>query len=101
MLANLFDAITRLALRFRWVTIGLALVIMVAGALALSDLNQELLPRIEFPQTIIIAQWGGAEDAEDFLEQVTIPMEEAIREVSGVGECRIYHQPGVCFPGRA
>ena len=56
MLANLFDAITRLALRFRWVTIGLALVIMVAGALALSDLNQELLPRIEFPQTIIIAQ---------------------------------------------
>ncbi|MBK9055621.1 MAG: efflux RND transporter permease subunit [Chloroflexi bacterium] len=73
MLAKLFDAITRLALRFRWVTIGVALVIMVAGGLALSDLNQELLPRIEFPQTIIIAQWGGAEDAEDFLEEVTIP----------------------------
>ena len=75
MLTALFDRMTRLSLRFNWLTIAISLILMVGGGLALTQLNQELLPRIEFPQTIVIAQWGEAEDANQFLEEVTIPLE--------------------------
>lgn len=67
MLTALFDRMTRLSLRFNWLTIAISLILMVGGGLALTQLNQELLPRIEFPQTIVIAQWGEAtEDANQF-----------------------------------
>lgn len=97
MLSRFFDAITRLALRYRWVTIALTLFILVAGGFALSDLNQELLPRIEFPQTIILAQWSEAEDAQDFLEQVTIPLEEAVQDIDGVANIESTTNTGFAF----
>ena len=45
MLKNLFDKITRGSLRFRWVTIALSVLLLAAGALALTQFNQELVPR--------------------------------------------------------
>ena len=84
MLSAFFDKITRTSLRLNWLTIALALLLIGVGVLAAGDLNQEMVPRIEFPQTIVIAQWPDAADAEDFLDQVTIPMEEAISEIEGV-----------------
>ena len=47
-------------------------------------LNLEMLPNIEFPQTVVVAQWSDAESAEQFLEEITIPLEEAIGDVEGV-----------------
>ncbi|UCG24192.1 MAG: efflux RND transporter permease subunit, partial [Chloroflexota bacterium] len=84
MLTRIFDTITRLSLRFRWVDLILSLLIIAAGIYAASTLNLELLPRIEFPQTVVVAQWPDAESAEQFLDEVTIPLEEKLSEVDGV-----------------
>jgi HAE1 family hydrophobic/amphiphilic exporter-1 len=84
MLSNLFDKITGLSLRFRWITIGIAMIIMAAGIYSMTQLNQELLPRVEFPQTVVIIQWPESESADQFLEEVTIPLEEKLQSVDGV-----------------
>ncbi|MBE2196974.1 MAG: efflux RND transporter permease subunit, partial [Anaerolinea sp.] len=76
MIAAFFDRITRLSLRFRWVTVGIAVLVLAAGVWAMTQLNLELLPRIEFPQTVVVVQWPDAESSAQFLEEVTIPLEE-------------------------
>jgi len=83
MLKNIFDKITRGSLRFRWVTIALSVLLLAAGALALTQFNQELVPPVEFPQCVVLAFYNGA-TPEETLEQVTIPIEEAVRAVEGV-----------------
>jgi len=84
MLTRLFDSMTRLSIRFRWLVLLLSLTIMAAGIYAVTTLNMEMLPRIEFPQTIIVAQWSDAESSEQFLNEITEPLEEVIKEVEGV-----------------
>lgn len=56
---SLFGAITALSLRFRWVTLILAGLVSVAGVYAVTQLRQELIPSISFPQTVILAQVSG------------------------------------------
>ncbi len=84
MLSAFFDKITRLSLRFRWITIALTAVILGLGIYSATQLNLELLPRIEFPQTIVIAQWSDGESSDDVLNQITIPLEEKLSVVEGV-----------------
>lgn len=84
MLTKLFDSMTRLSIRFRWVLLVLSLVILGAGIYAVTTLNMEMLPRIEFPQTIIVAQWDGAESSDQFLNEITTPLEDALKNVEGV-----------------
>ncbi len=84
MLSKFFDQITRLSLRFRWVTIILTAVILGLGIYAATQLNLELLPRVEFPQTIVIAQWGDSESSSEVLNEITIPLEENLSVVEGV-----------------
>ena len=83
MLEKLFDLITRGSLRFRWVTIILSILLLVAGGVAFSQLNQELIPKIEFPQTIVLGLNPGME-ADVLLDQVTVPLEEALADIEGV-----------------
>ncbi|MDX1616787.1 MAG: efflux RND transporter permease subunit, partial [Candidatus Promineifilaceae bacterium] len=68
---------------FKWVTIALSVLVSIAGIIAVSQLNQELLPRIEFPQSVIIA-FNSELDSQMMLDEVTIPIEEAIGDVDGV-----------------
>jgi hydrophobic/amphiphilic exporter-1 (mainly G- bacteria), HAE1 family len=84
MVASFFDRITRLSLRFRWVVIVLTLLTLVAGVIALTQLNLALLPSIEFPQTIVVVQWNGAESVDQFLDDVTIPLEDSLANVDSV-----------------
>jgi multidrug efflux pump subunit AcrB len=84
MLIKLFNKITRLSIRFRWFVIVLSLLVIIGGIYAMFTLNLEMLPNIEFPQTVVVAQWSDAESAEQFLEEITIPLEEAIGDVEGV-----------------
>ena len=78
MISKFFDKITRASLRFRWVTVGLAALILALGVWAMTQLNLELLPRIEFPQTVVIVQWPDAESVDQFLQDVTLPLEKAL-----------------------
>ncbi len=83
MIESLIDRLTRVSLRLRWVTIALAIVALVAGAVAVVQLNQELIPDIEFPTTIVLAFNSGMEP-EDMRDEVTIPIEDALQAIEGV-----------------
>lgn len=74
---GLFSGLTRLSLRFRLVTLILALLISVAGIIAITQLRQELIPAVEFPQTTIFAQTTGL-TSEQVLNLITNPIEQGI-----------------------
>jgi multidrug efflux pump subunit AcrB len=84
MFTRTFDWITRTSIRFRWPVIVLALIALVAGAYAATTLNLELLPKIEFPQTVVVVQWPDGESPEQFLDEVTIELENNLSKVAGV-----------------
>ncbi len=84
MLTNFFDTITRLSVRFRWITFAFTLFILAAGFFAYRQLNQELTPAVEFPQTIVVAQWGDSDSTEQMLAEITEPLEIAMQGVEGV-----------------
>lgn len=97
MLTNFFDKITRASLQFKWVTIIGSFLVMALGVYAMTGLNLELLPSIEFPQTFVVAQWPDAESADDFLNQVTIPLEEKLSAIENVVNVESTTNPGFAF----
>ena len=78
-----FNLITSLSLRFRWLTLALVVVFMGLGVQAATSLNQELLPPIEFPQTIVLGQVSGM-TSDQVLTVVTERLEAEISEVEDV-----------------
>jgi HAE1 family hydrophobic/amphiphilic exporter-1 len=72
--------LTEFAVRRRSVILLLAFAVFLSGAYAWSNLQQELLPDIEFPVITVIAPYPGA-SAADVTEQVTKPIERAIAGV--------------------
>jgi multidrug efflux pump subunit AcrB len=96
MLESFIDRITRASLRFKWVTIGLSILAVVAGVFALTQLNQELIPSIEFPQSILIAVNPGM-DTEALRDEVTIPIEDAVGDVEGVVNVESTTSSGLAF----
>ncbi len=80
---SFFNVVTRLSLRFRAVTLSLVVVILALGGVAGSQLKQELLPPIEFPQTFILAQASGM-TSEQVLNVVTNRIEAEISKVPEV-----------------
>jgi multidrug efflux pump subunit AcrB len=96
MLESFIDRITRASLRFKWVTIGLSILALAAGVLALTQLKQELIPSIEFPQSIFIAINPGM-DPETLRDEVTIPIEDAVREIEGVVNVESTTSSGLAF----
>lgn len=77
---NFFDSITRAAVRFRYVTLAIAVTIIVLGTFAGLELKQELLPPIEFPQTFILAQASGM-TSEELLVVVTKRIEAELAKI--------------------
>ena len=80
---SFFDFLTRTALRFRAVTIAIVAAVMVLGGVSATQLNQELLPPIEFPQTFVVAPVSGL-TAEQGLTIITERIEAAILDVPEV-----------------
>jgi multidrug efflux pump subunit AcrB len=56
---------------------------MLGGIFAVTQFKQELIPAVEFPQTVVLAFNNGM-DAEEMLDQVTIPIELAVAGLEGV-----------------
>lgn len=82
-MTNLFDKITQVSLKLRWITILLSVAALVLGAVALTQLNQELLPPIEFPAMAALTFWQGA-TPEETLNDLTIPLENAVKDIDGI-----------------
>ena len=83
MLQSLISRLTRRCLRHPWVTIGISAMLLIAGIIGALQMKLELIPSLEFPQTMIMATDPGAE-AQDTLQQVTIPLEKAVKDIKGV-----------------
>ena len=79
--------LTQLALRVRFATIIIMVVVMAAGAYSLTRLQIELFPDIDFPLVTLITAYPQA-DAETVLEEVTIPLEAAVEGVDGLDTLR-------------
>ncbi len=73
--------LTDLAVAKRSVTLLFAAALFVAGVSAWGNLQQELLPDIEFPVITVIAPFPGA-GSEDVAQQVAVPIERAIAGVA-------------------
>ncbi|MCI0710112.1 MAG: efflux RND transporter permease subunit, partial [Chloroflexi bacterium] len=93
---SFFDATTRLALRFRWVTLIVTFALIALGIFSYTQLNQELIPEIEFPQTFIIGQNGGA-SSDQMLHMYSVPLEESTGDVDGVVNVESTSQKGLSF----
>lgn len=78
-----FDRITHLSLRFRWLTLAITVGLISLGFYSYTQLNQELIPDIEFPQTIVLAQNSGA-TSDQTLHMYSIPIEKGAQDVNGV-----------------
>lgn len=76
----LFNLLTSLSVRFRFVTLVLVAIVIVLGAVAATQLKQELLPPIEFPQTIILAQVSGL-TSEQVMNVMTAPVEAELDKI--------------------
>lgn len=95
-MASFIDRLTRASLRYKWVTLGLALLALVAGILALTQLKQELIPAFSFPANIVLALNQGAK-AEAIRDEVTIPIENAVQGIEGVVSVQSTTSDGVAF----
>ena len=96
MVESFINRLNRASLRFKWVTIGLATLALVAGIFALTQFNQELIPKMEFPQAVVLAFNSGME-SEDMRDEVTIPIEKAVADVEGVVNVESTTTRGVAF----
>ena len=52
---SLFSLFTEFSLRFRLLILALVIIFIILGVAAVTQLQQELLPSIAFPQTVILA----------------------------------------------
>ncbi len=77
---SLFSRLTTLALRFRAVTLALVVLVSIGGIVAATQLKQELIPSVEFPQTIILGQASGM-TSDQVLDVITKRMEAALSAI--------------------
>ncbi len=75
--------LTRIALKFRIITLLLLAVIIASGVWSASKLQVELLPDVEFPLITVFTYYEKA-SPQDVLNDVTIPLESIAKELEGV-----------------
>jgi multidrug efflux pump subunit AcrB len=80
---SFFSLITRLSLHFRAITLLLVIVALALGVVAITQLKQELIPPVEFPQTIILAQVSGM-TSEQALTVLTERLEAELDQVEAI-----------------
>jgi multidrug efflux pump subunit AcrB len=86
--------LTEWSLRFRWLTLILALIVLGLGVYAVVALQQELLPNIEFPVATVLTRLPGA-STDDTLAGVTIPLEDAALDSLDTLNVQSISSPGV------
>ncbi|MBZ8180964.1 efflux RND transporter permease subunit [Oscillatoria salina] len=87
--------ISRLAIKYSWLTICFWLAITMAGLLAFSSLKYALFPDITFPVVVVnaTADFSTAGETEN---QLTIPIEKQLQSLSRLDDIR-----SSTYPGRA
>ncbi|WP_084963389.1 efflux RND transporter permease subunit [Thermoactinospora rubra] len=87
-------ALARLSLANRSLVVLIALVLSAFGVFAIPQLKQQLFPSLAFPGAFVVAAYPGA-SPEIVEEQVTEPIEDALKGLEGVEEVRSASREGV------
>lgn len=85
--------ISKLAIKFSWLTVCFWIGIAVAGILAFSSLKYALFPDITFPVVVVNAQ-APLTSALDTEEQLTKPLEASLKSLAGLEDIRSSTYPG-------
>ena len=85
--------ISKLAIKFSWLTVCFWIGIAVAGVLAFSSLKYALFPDITFPVVVVNAQ-APLTSALDTEEQLTKPLEASLKSLAGLEDIRSSTYPG-------
>ena len=85
--------ISKLAIKFSWLTVCFWIGIAVAGVLAFSSLKYALFPDITFPVVVVNAQ-APLTSALDTEEKLTKPLEASLKSLAGLENIRSSTYPG-------
>ena len=85
--------ISRLAIKYSWLTVCLWLAVTVAGFFAFSSLKYALFPDITFPVVAINATIPS-QTSLDTEKELTIPIEEQLQSLPGLDDIRSSTYPG-------
>ncbi|MTJ12577.1 efflux RND transporter permease subunit [Anabaena sp. UHCC 0187] len=85
--------ISKLAIKFSWLTVCFWIGVAVAGVLAFSSLKYALFPDITFPVVVINAQ-APLTSALETEEKLTKPLEESLKSLAGLEDIRSSTYPG-------
>jgi len=77
------NALARLSLRYKTVTILLVALLLGVGVISLTHLNRELFPSLELPAVVVTAVQPGAAPAQ-VAEGLAGPIEDAFRGTTGI-----------------
>ncbi|MBD2678162.1 MULTISPECIES: efflux RND transporter permease subunit [Nostoc] len=91
--AREFFNISKLAIKFSWLTISFWIAVTVAGVLAFSSLKYALFPDITFPVVVVNAT-ASLTTALDTETKLTKPIEERLRPLEGLENIRSSTYPG-------
>jgi HAE1 family hydrophobic/amphiphilic exporter-1 len=91
---GLLGGITHLSLRKRAIVFLATGLVALVGIFAATEINQELLPDIDFPAITIVTQFPGA-SPDAVAEEVSEPIEEAISNVEGLERLQSTSSDGV------
>ncbi len=79
--------ISRLAIKYSWLTISFWIAVTVAGLLAFSSLKYALFPDVTFPVVVVNAS-APLTTALDTETKLTIPLEQRLRSLEGLEDVR-------------
>ncbi|MBE9218359.1 efflux RND transporter permease subunit [Dolichospermum flos-aquae] len=85
--------ISRLAIKFSWLTVCFWIGVTVAGVLAFSSLKYALFPDITFPVVVVTVQ-APLSSTLDTEEKLTKPIEEGLKSLVGLEDIRSSTYPG-------
>ena len=75
--------LTKIALKKRWLTFLIVALVIMASIWATVSIKQELIPDIELPITTVFTIYPQA-SPEEVMNQVTVPIEDAISGIGGL-----------------
>jgi len=75
--------LTKIALKKRWLTFLIVILVTGASIWATVNMKMELIPDIEFGATSVVAVYPQAK-ATDVMNKVAIPIEDAIADIDGL-----------------